>query len=93
LADDAGLLFPYDVLPAVDLDDAGMIRIGDKRVTPFSRLAKATPLTASLMLGSPFPYCQTMSPSRVTSIARLLFSSQMRMWPLSKSSEQFGLFS
>src|SRR4029077_6241018 len=63
----------------------------------FSRLAKATPLTGSLMVGSPLPYCQTMVPPSggvgVTSNARLLFSSQIRTLPLDKSSAQFGLLS
>ena len=35
--------FPYDVLPAVDLDDAGMIRIGDKRVTVFQPTGESHP--------------------------------------------------
>lgn len=41
MADDAGLLFPYDVLPAVDLDDAGAIRIGDKSVTIFQPIGES----------------------------------------------------
>jgi hypothetical protein len=47
-------------------------------VWPFSRrLANATPLTGSLIFGLPLPYCQTICPARVISMARLLFSSQI----------------
>ena len=39
-----GKVFPHNVLVAVDLDDAGVIRISDKRVAVLRRLAKATRL-------------------------------------------------
>jgi len=61
------------------------------KVSPLgSRLAKATPLTvpravkvATISLGV---VC-------VTSMARLLFSSEMRIWPLASSSAALGLLS
>src|SRR4029077_11868988 len=55
------------------------------RVSPFGRrLAKAAVV-------SPLEYCQRIEPALLISITRLLFSSAMRMWPLARSSAEFGL--
>src|SRR6266571_1332443 len=86
-------VLPEHFVVGINFDDATVVRVGKSvsRVWPLGRrLAKATPLTlpravkvATILLGV---VC-------VTSMARLLFSSEMRMLPLASNSAALGLLS